>query len=517
MDYLEIIDGHGERRFIPLDRPHLLVGREPGCDICLNHPNVSRRHAQFQRTDQGRWLLQDLNSLNHTYLGKEPVQQLVLQPDQSVRIAEYFLTLREKIDPKDSKGGGTTSEDSSSPSWPGLEAGWLDRLQDFQRGLLHLDEPRQVLERLAQEFTVIAQPREVAVGRVTPEGYVWEVVLGGRKEAPSATDLKTRMETDDSNVQVWSEDAAARAPTQPLSLLFPMKGRTGVIGHVFVKQPRGGPMPPALQRYLGLFATTAGLVWDNLQLAALRLTQKAIEQEMLRAREIQIGLFPPTFEVDERLNAFAVNLPSVRVSGDYYDLFRTGPDTVAFVIADAMGHGIPAALMMAAVRATVRMGLKLALPWEALFRGLDDVIIQSQGSTFVTGLAGQIDLARNELLLVSAGHDPPSILVDGKPVLPPAHCQTRPWGLDFDSEWQVGRIPLGRGDWSILCFTDGVYHTGVHPRYGFGTRCVAAYHQENCRQSAEDLCQGLLGSLAPPERAALMDDQTVLVLRSARR
>ena len=62
MQILEVVDREGRRRQIPLDRPRLLIGREPSCDIHLQHMGVSRRHAQLQRTDQGRWLLQDLSS-----------------------------------------------------------------------------------------------------------------------------------------------------------------------------------------------------------------------------------------------------------------------------------------------------------------------------------------------------------------------------------------------------------------------------------------------------------------------
>ena len=68
MDYLEVVDGAGRRRRVELDRARLLIGREPSCDICLPHPGVSRRHAQLQATEQGRWLLQDLSSRNHVYV-----------------------------------------------------------------------------------------------------------------------------------------------------------------------------------------------------------------------------------------------------------------------------------------------------------------------------------------------------------------------------------------------------------------------------------------------------------------
>src|SRR5687768_16203955 len=95
MEYLEILDGQGRRRHIKLDRARYLIGREASCDVCLPHPNVSRRHAQLQRNDQGNWLLQDLNSLNHIYHNEVPVQQLVLEAGKPIRISEYRLTLHQ--------------------------------------------------------------------------------------------------------------------------------------------------------------------------------------------------------------------------------------------------------------------------------------------------------------------------------------------------------------------------------------------------------------------------------------
>src|SRR5205823_9269119 len=93
--FLEVVDGQGRRRQVELDRPRLLIGREPSCDIHLPHPGVSRRHAQLQRTDQGRWLLQDLSSRNHVYVENRPVQQIVLEARKPFRIAEYWLALLE--------------------------------------------------------------------------------------------------------------------------------------------------------------------------------------------------------------------------------------------------------------------------------------------------------------------------------------------------------------------------------------------------------------------------------------
>jgi hypothetical protein len=517
MDYLEIIDAHGRRRRIGLDRPRMLIGREPACDIYLPHPNVSRRHAQLQLTEQGRWMLQDLSSLNHVFVDNRPVKQIILDQGTEVRIAEYRLALKE--------AGTEPAEppvEESQEAWTGLEPGWLEQLQVFQRSLLRVEEPRQVLERLAAEFARIVQPQLTAVGLATKEKYRWEVMVSETNTVPASliAEAARRIGAEDSDVQTWNlpgpnGDTPGALP--PLCLLFPIKGRANILGHVLVQRPRFCPLPSAMQRYLTLLTTYAGLVWDNFQLAALRLAQKEMQQELDQARQIQIDLFPPTFDVNERLNAFAVNLPSVQVSGDYYDLFCTGPDTVAFVVADAMGHGMPAALMMAAVRASLRMGVAYGLPWQAVFEGLDGIITQAKTGRFVTGIVGQIDLHGNELQMVSAGHLPPSILIDGKPLKIPDHCQTRPWGINFDCPWEVGRIPLGSGDWSILCYTDGITDAAARAGRGHGSRVVEAYHQQNSSMSAEDLCQGLLSEISARQdrNAAVEDDQTVLVLRSA--
>jgi serine phosphatase RsbU (regulator of sigma subunit)/pSer/pThr/pTyr-binding forkhead associated (FHA) protein len=521
MHFLEIIDASGRRRRVELTRPRLLIGREPTCDICLPHPSVSRRHAQLQQTEQGSWMLQDLNSLNHVYLDNRPVQQILLEPGLAVRIADYRLALMSSIiaQPNERK---TLPLDDSSAIWSVLDTSWLEHMQDFQRALLRLEEPKEVLGQLAREFHRISHPELVAVSMAMGGRHEWQATVAGTEtpEASFATpELLARLAAEDSEVKTWSPDVVGGDTPRtagPSCLLFPMKGRGTILGHVYIQRPRLNPMPPPMQHYLALLATQAGLACENLQLAALRLSQKVFEQELLQARQIQIELFPTTTDVDARLDAYAVNLPSVQVSGDYYDLVRTGPDTVAFVVADAMGHGLPAALMMAAVRASLRMGLTLGLPWQAVFQGLDDLIIQARaGGAFVTGLVGQIDLSARRLNLVSAGHQLPSVLVGGRPICLAETCQTRPWGLDFECPWQIAQVEFGNEDWSVLCFTDGITEVLMKSGDIFGLGGVADYHRVHHALCAEDLCQGLIGEVASRQSAgSLQDDQTVLVLRS---
>ena len=518
MQVLEVVDGQGRRKQVPLDRPRLLIGREPSCDIHLPHPGVSRRHAQLQCTEGGRWLLQDLSSRNHVYLENRAVQQVMLEPRKPFRIAEYWLALLDSPTDVRVDVEPIPLQDDTAETGPVLEAAWLEHLHVFHRNLLPLDEPHLILEWLAREVRRILKPRILAIGVTKPNGYTWEIVQteeNGSTFKASLEEADEKVAEDQSSVHTWSQGSKADH-TPPLCLLVPMKGRQGIIGHVYLSRPNMPSVPRPIQRYLSLLASYAGLAWDNLQLGRLRQTQIEIEKELQHARQIQIDLFPHTFEVDDRLDAFGVNLPSAKVSGDYYDLIRTGPDSVAFVIADAMGHGMPAALLMAAVRAGMRMGLSLRLPWTSVFQGLDDLIHQARADTFVTGMVGLLDLGTRELLVVSAGHPPPSILVDGQPVKVPEHCMTRPWGIDLHTAWEVGKLSLKGKRWSILCYTDGVTDAGgTLTQRTSGANRLVNFHKKNFDQCAEDLCQGLLNDLASQQAtSSLGDDQTVLVLCS---
>src|SRR5262249_25439920 len=155
-------------------------------------------------------------------------QQVILEPGKQVRIADFRLALQDTTAVAEREVGAITP-DGSSPSWLGLEPGWLDQLLTFQRALLHLEEPQQVLERVAHEFLNLTRPEIAAVGLVTSEGYSWEVVTGDECDHfGSLREASQRVTLDDSEVQCWN-DASTNGdtplPVAPLSLLFPMKGR----------------------------------------------------------------------------------------------------------------------------------------------------------------------------------------------------------------------------------------------------------------------------------------------------
>ena len=76
-------------RFL-LDADVTTVGRHPDSDIFLDDVTVSRRHAQFRRTDDG-FVVADVGSLNGTYVNSDRIDDARLHPNDEVQIGKYRL------------------------------------------------------------------------------------------------------------------------------------------------------------------------------------------------------------------------------------------------------------------------------------------------------------------------------------------------------------------------------------------------------------------------------------------
>ncbi len=73
-----------------LTRFPLLIGRNEGCDVVLNHPQVSSMHARLERNN-GILYLEDLRSSNGTYVNDRLIHRTPLSPGESVLIMPYML------------------------------------------------------------------------------------------------------------------------------------------------------------------------------------------------------------------------------------------------------------------------------------------------------------------------------------------------------------------------------------------------------------------------------------------
>lgn len=82
---VQVLTGRTRRRFVPLRRGQLIIGRHPRCNLVLNDPLVSSHHAIIQYTPQG-YLLTDLNSESGTFVNGQPIKQVILRGGERLQI-----------------------------------------------------------------------------------------------------------------------------------------------------------------------------------------------------------------------------------------------------------------------------------------------------------------------------------------------------------------------------------------------------------------------------------------------
>lgn len=139
-----------------------------------------------------------------------------------------------------------------------------------------------------------------------------------------------------------------------------------------------------------------------------------IHEELNLAATVQQELLPKTLPVIDGLEFGVIYRPASYVSGDIYDVTELDEHHVGFFIADAVGHGVPAALLTMVISHSLRMTeiidnrLQIITPEEAMSRLNDDIIRNQRGSPrFATAVYGVLNTQTRKVRITVAGHPPP--------------------------------------------------------------------------------------------------------------
>src|SRR5215212_7221404 len=139
----------------------------------------------------------------------------------------------------------------------------------------------------------------------------------------------------------------------------------------------------------------------------IRLRER-IEQELRIARLIQQSLLPKTLPELPGYEVAAYYQPAREVGGDFYDFFELDDGRLGFVVGDATGKGVPAALVMASARSMLRAVAQNAeSPGDVLRRVNDTLVTDIPPNMFVTCFYAILDPNSGSLTYANAGHDLP--------------------------------------------------------------------------------------------------------------
>lgn len=230
------------------------------------------------------------------------------------------------------------------------------------------------------------------------------------------------------------------------------------------------------------------------------------------AAEIQWDLLPPLTCATDRVVIAGALEPAYDIGGDTFDYAVNG-STTDLLILDAVGHGLPAALLSSAAVGAYRHGRRQQLDLPDICALVNEVVAhQFAGSQFATAIIARLDLDTGQLRWVNAGHPQPLLLRDGALVQHTPCRPHRPLGLQTDKP-EVCETQLAPGD-RVVLYTDGIVEARSPSGKFFGERRLADFVDRAARANhpAPETLRRLMRRVLTHQADQLQDDASIVLL-----
>ena len=493
MPFLMAVNGPEAGKQYELVQGESVLGRHPDCTIVVDVGAVSRHHCRISVSDS-KCVIHDLKSRNGTFLNEESIQGASLLSDgDRVRICDVIFKFDSTGDFESSisesssravmvedeveQSGSTimskldvVAGDSGANLTASAEAK-LDALIEIMQSLgkaLSLDEVLpQVLDSL---FRIFVQADRGFIGLVGEGGRLiprWTKLRhdeGGTirisrtianqvlatKEAILSSDV-----ANDERFEMSQSIADFRIRSMMCAPL--VDGEKKVLGMLQIdtmdQQQR------FLEQDLALLVSAAGqasIAIDNAQLHDEALNQQALACDLQLARDVQQAFLPHEPPDVPNYDFFDYYQAANQIGGDYYDYLWLTDGRLAVVVADVVGHGVAAAMLMAKLSAEARFCLLSESTPASAITKLNARVCRLNLDRFVTLILVVIDLQAHQATVVNAGHMPPFYRrADGSEEDLGAAESGVPIGILEDTEYDQASTVLALGE-SLTLFTDGI-------------------------------------------------------------
>ncbi len=239
----------------------------------------------------------------------------------------------------------------------------------------------------------------------------------------------------------------------------------------------------------------------------------ALQRELDVARRIQQSILPRTFPQLQNFALCAEMITAKEVGGDLYDFFMIDDDRLGFMIGDASGKGVPAALFMAVSRTLLRStALRGASPDECLQQVNALLHANSDHETFITLFYAILDTRNGEIAYCNAGHNPPYLLRRSGDLESVTAAGGLMLGLFGHATYQIGKLTLQPGD-RLIMFTDGVTEAKNPAQDDFTEARLEEFLRRAPGTALPQLISGMISEVqAFAGGAPQADDLTVLAL-----
>ncbi len=539
MPSIEINLGAEGVRTFPLKSHETIVGRNHFCDLLIDSHGVSRRHSRiFTRGDEH--FVEDLNSINGTYLNRERVHEptklrdgdmihfyrvsgvfringvpdLVVEQGREVGF-EPNIPIESHTSANVVRTNTTTVPQGSSISGKVEQRlhAVLKVVGSLGRSLNLDDVLANILDGL---FEVFPQSRR---------GNIWLVddatsvpVLRATKQTGSQTlcsdslgPLKMSI-ADDVIAQrhaILSVDEIDDDHSESIfdfrlrsSICAPLLGpHDEILGAICIDSDDGDrPFSEADLDVLTSVSAVAGqaaeyarqherLVDNAIKYAIEKERRRRAEEKLEVAESVQQTLYPESRPAISGFDIAGAAYPTEEGCGDYFDFIPLPDGRLAVAVGDVSGHGLGAALYMVQTRSYIRAYVAQGLGVEqVLTRVNQQLCADMQAGTFVTLFLGILDPETRQLSWSSAGH--PGFRVDANNECEELRATNLVLSLMDDVKYEAATLQLESGDVLILP-TDGIYETASVEQELFGRQRMFECVTTNRHRSSEEMIVAL--------------------------
>jgi sigma-B regulation protein RsbU (phosphoserine phosphatase) len=265
---------------------------------------------------------------------------------------------------------------------------------------------------------------------------------------------------------------------------------------------------------LMLLASQVAIILEKAMLYEQSVERRRLQAQLEVARQVQLELLPPRDPKLEGFDISAYNFSTEEVSGDYYDFVPIFDDHLGLVIADVSGKGVPAALLMAFLRASLRAAIQIGYAPNISMAKVNYLLWEStENNQFVTAFYGVLDATNKTLAYANAGHNPP-LLMDAEGNARFIERGGIPLGMFRDTRYYEYYVPVESGQ-TLVLYTDGATEAAGIAGREFGRDRLEQKVREGKNLSARELIKSLHGAILEwTDGRGSSDDVTFVVVKA---
>ena len=265
---------------------------------------------------------------------------------------------------------------------------------------------------------------------------------------------------------------------------------------------------------LRLLCSHVALIIEKERLLVQVARKERIEAQLEIARKVQLELLPDHDPQFANFDISAYVFPTEEVSGDFYDWVKIYDDQIGVTVADAVGKGIPAALLMAFLRASIRAGVQAGYASHILLTKINTLLWESiDDNRFVTAIYGILDTTNKTFVFSNAGHNPP-LLINRSGEQRYVEYGDTPLGMFQDARYHQHFIRFERGQ-VLVIYTDGITEAANSQEEEYGLERFSQRVLECIDLPAKKMIDYIRKGVADfTERKFLDDDGTLFIIKA---